>query len=365
MDETIERRNWEAIRRRHVAFWTREPTDRPLIYVIVDAYVDTELVAAALGAGELTPDRIDPTPLLPEYDRIARARQRIGDDAIAVAEPLLGIPWLEAMAGCRVLIPDGTSIWPEPPNDPNGPAAIVFDSQNPWFRKLMDVLKTVTTHVRGRYAVSLSHLRGPADILIARLGSERLFTMLFDEPERIRKLALQCADLWRQVVTAEMTVVPSYRGGYGVRQFGLWAPQRAVWLQDDTSSMISARHYTRFFLEAMQKMSFLPYGVLHLHIGSLHVAKLLSSVPNVRAINLYFDDPKISLEKAMPVLQELQHAGMPLILAKTVYEGFSLAEYDEILDGLSPRGLSVHLAAGSIEEGKAVMDAVRARANAY
>ena len=40
----------------------------------------------------------------------------------------------------------------------------------------------------------------------------------------------------------------------------------------------------------------------------------------------------------------------------------SLAEYDEILDSLSPNGLSVHLAADSVAEGQAVMDAVRARA---
>jgi light-regulated signal transduction histidine kinase (bacteriophytochrome) len=48
--------------------------DRPLIYVIYDAYVDTELVAATLGDGELRPDAIDPTPILPEYNKVAAAR---------------------------------------------------------------------------------------------------------------------------------------------------------------------------------------------------------------------------------------------------------------------------------------------------
>ena len=82
---------------------------------------------------------------------------------------------------------------------------------------------------------------------------------------------------------------------------------------------------------------------------------------NVRAINLYFDDPHVTLGDAMPVLRRLQERGTPLILAKDVYQGFSLEEYDEILEGLSPRGLSVHLAAGSAEEGRQVMDAVRSR----
>jgi hypothetical protein len=242
-------------------------------------------------------------------------------------------------------------------------APILHNPDDPWFRKLLEVLQTVVAYVDGRYAVSLSHLRGPTDILIARFGSERFFMLFFERPELVARLARQCSDLWRHVVDAERAIVPPYRGGYGVRQFGLWAPQPAVWLQDDTSSMMSRRHYERFFLEPMTRMAHdVPYGVLHLHIGSLHVAELLAEVPNVRAINLYFDDPNVTLQSAMPTLQRLQARGMPLILAKDVYQGFTFEEYEEILDALSPRGLSVHLKADTIAEGRAVMQHVKSYA---
>ena len=151
-----------------------------------------------------------------------------------------------------------------------------------------------------------------------------------------------------------------------MRQFGLWAPERAVWLQDDTSSMMSADHYRQFFLDALQRMSWLPYGVLHLHIGSLHVAELMSEVRNVRAVTFfYFDDPQVTLQKAMPTLRRLQERRVPLILAKDVYQGFTLAEYAEIMDSLSPRGLSVHLKAESVEEGRDVMEAVKLMAQQH
>jgi hypothetical protein len=52
---------------------------------------------------------------------------------------------------------------------------------------------------------------------------------------------------------------------------------------------------------------------------------------------------------------------MPLILAKGIYQGFTTKEYKETLDGLSPRGLSVHLAAESVAQGRAAMEAVRVR----
>ena len=71
---------------------------------------------------------------------------------------------------------------------------------------------------------------------------------------------------------------------------------------------------------------------------------------------------QVTLAQAMPVLRRLQARGVPLILAKDVYQGFTLAEYKEIMEGLSPRGLSVHLKAESVEEGRAVMEVVRTRA---
>ena len=79
-------RDWDEIVRRHRAFWSCAEIERPLIYVIYHAYQDPEWVAAMLGEGEVRPERIDPTPILPEYDKIAHARNKIGDRDRVVAE---------------------------------------------------------------------------------------------------------------------------------------------------------------------------------------------------------------------------------------------------------------------------------------
>ena len=289
-------RNWTELRQRHQAFWACADIDRPLIMVTYDHYVDTELVASVMGAGELRPDAIDPSPILPEYDKVAVTRELIGDDAIAVAEPLLGIPWLEAMCGCRVLVPGGKSLWPEPPPNKDSIEAINFAEDNPWFQKLLAAIQSVVDHADGRYAVGLSHLRGPTDILVALLGSERFFTCFFDAPDLISTLARQAAQVWQRVAQAQTKIVPPFRSGYGARQFGLWSPERSVWLQDDTSSMMSADHYRQFFAEPMQMMSTFPYGVLHLHIPSLHLAELFTGIPNIRVMNFYFDSKRITLQ---------------------------------------------------------------------
>ena len=184
-------RDWDSLRRRHEAFWDGAEVDRPLIGVIHDAYQDTELVAAAVGEAELRPEAVDPGPILAEYDRIAAAREVIGDDMIGVGEGLLGVPWLEAICGCRVMVPEGKSLWPEPPDHGAEIQDIAFSAEDPWFQALLRVQRAVVAHAGGRYAVSVSHLRGPTDVLAALMGSPRFLTALYDEPARVERLAGQ------------------------------------------------------------------------------------------------------------------------------------------------------------------------------
>ena len=347
--------DWDRLVRRHRAFWTCEEVDRPLVGLTYRYFVDTEVVAATLNDGELQPHMVDPHPILAEYDKVAAARADVGDDIIPVADALFGIPWLEAICGSRVMVADGKSIWPEPPENSATIERIEWSEDGAWFQKLLEIARVVVDHASGCYAVGISHLRGPADVLIALLGADRLFCTLFDDADFIRRLAGQAATAWLQAAQAQARIIPPYRGGYGLRFYGLWAPERTVWLQDDTSVMMSLDHYREFFLNPMSTMSVFPYGALHLHIPALHVTETLARLPNLRALNLTFDSEESALQRAMPTLQRLQARRVPLILTKDAYAGFSLDEYDEILENLSPRGLSVHLKADSVAEGQAVM----------
>lgn len=354
-------RDWHRLIGRQKAFWSCAETDRPLVGITYNYFVDTEFVASTLGTGELLPHMIDPAPVLAQYDKVVAARELIGDDMISVVEPFFGIPWLEAICGCRVMAAGGKSIWPEPPRGRAEIEDIAWSQDDPWFRKLLEVAWTVVRYVAGRCAVAISHLRGPADVLIAILGPERFFLSFFDDPQLIRRLAGQAASAWLEVAQAQAQILPTYRGGYGMRFYGLWAPERAACLQDDTSVMMSLEHYRQFFLDPIRTMCVFPYTMVHLHIPSLRIAETLAELPNMQAVNLTFDSQEITLQKAMPTLQRLQARKIPLILTADAYEGLSLAEYEEILDGLSPRGLCVHLKADSLDEGRAVMSYVQAR----
>ncbi|MCL5994627.1 MAG: hypothetical protein M1546_01060 [Chloroflexi bacterium] len=355
-------RDMDDVVRRNRLFWDCGETDRPLIGVTYDYMLYPEVTASAVSLGEVMPDHLDIGLLLAEYEKNLLARNTIGDDIVAAAAPVLGMPWLEAMCGCRVLNADGNSLWPEPPPGGADMADIRVSWDNPWLTKLLQVLQILVERAAHRYPISISHLRGPADVLVALLGSDHFFLACYDDPDRLARLGRQVAELWIQVVRAQQKIIPPYLGGYAVLEFDLWAPGGTVYLQDDTSGMISLKQYRSLFMDSIQAMAFMPYSAVHLHIPSLHLAEEFSQVRNVRCINCSCDSQTTTFQDALPTLRRLQERNVPLVLNKYVQEGFSLEEYEEILDGLSPAGVCVHLRAGSVEEGQAVMAYVRERA---
>ena len=95
-------RDMQALLERHQKFWNLEEVDRPLLVVPVDVYAPTKRFCSTLVGGVLEPDAVDAALVMEEYDRLAAMHEEIGDDYLVAAEPVLGIPWLEAMVGCPI-----------------------------------------------------------------------------------------------------------------------------------------------------------------------------------------------------------------------------------------------------------------------
>lgn len=354
----------ERLIAKHRAFWEcGEAGETPLLTVNFRYTPDPEKTAHILKRPEsddLDPETIEAPLLYPLYQEMYEAHMEIGDDYIAPCDLFTGVPWLEAAVGCRIKIPQGKSIWPEPPVLDDSLADLPVTLENRWHRSLFRVMEeTARFAVEMGIPLSATHLRGPTDILAARMGTQKFFIALMDSPERVGELALQAAELYRRTAEEELKRLAPWENGYVIRQFGLWSSDHSVWLQEDTSGMMSCDQYESIFLPAFEKMAAFPYGVLHLHIHSIHQAELFAQVPGVKCINIYFDDNRTKVKDKIPILKNLQKMKMPLVIAKDIYDGFTLKEYDEILEMLSPDGLSVHLGAGSIEEANEIIKIAR------
>jgi hypothetical protein len=99
---------------RHRAFWELALVDRPMLMLPVDVYAPTERACASLPAGHLSPEHLGVRAMLEEYDRLAEMHETIGDDMLVAAEPVLGVPWLEAMVGCPIKVSSNGAMLAQP-----------------------------------------------------------------------------------------------------------------------------------------------------------------------------------------------------------------------------------------------------------
>ena len=350
-------RDLKALLERHRKFWNLEEVDRPLLVVPVDVYAPTKRFCSTLVGDVLKTDAVDAALVMEEYDRLAAMHEEIGDDYLVAVEPILGVPWLEAMVGCPIHVSSTGAMAARAVHAPQGIQSISVSPENRWLQTSIDYLRAASRHAAGRYPVCVGHLRGPTDILFAVLGSESFFLAFYDQPERIQALSQMAANAWVDAAKAQLHAVPRFHGGYVLRWFGIWAPAPTVWYQEDASTMISRDFYQNLFLSSAWSAMVFPYTVFHLHSPSLHIVDLIleANFPNLKAFNINMDPTGVSIDKAIPVLQRIQEHGKALILSKDLYDNFTLKEYEEILRALSPRGLCVWLDGKTIEEAHEIL----------
>ena len=140
---------------RHKAFWERRPTDRPLLGINVGFTLPQTFprTMAEIGDGALQPDDIPLKALFQDCDALELVHRGLGDYPY-VAAPFVGVPWLEAIAGCPVAA-HRTGFWAEPcVKDWRSWRWQESFLDNPWTRKLQELMAALTTHVWIRFCAS-------------------------------------------------------------------------------------------------------------------------------------------------------------------------------------------------------------------
>ena len=97
-------------------------------------------------------------------------------------------------------------------------------SSNSWYLKLLELTDALVRHAHGRYPVTQTLMRGPADLAVALRGHERFCLDLYDQPEPAGQLAQRCTDIWIQVAQAHLARIPAFHGGYTPPRLEVWAP---------------------------------------------------------------------------------------------------------------------------------------------
>jgi len=360
-DTTVRDTMSEDTLRRHRAFWNHEEMDRPALGLSIGFFANEAYprVLSRIRPGPVKPEDIPVEALLEDCDARWAAQHAMGDFPFTCS-PLFCIPWLEAIAGCSIMA-SPASFWAEPClHDWGNWQCDGSVLENPWSRKLLELMRALVEHSRGRYQVSPTLMRGPADILAAMRGATQFPMDFLDTPELVRPALRQCARLWREMAQAQLEVIPPSPEGFIALEAALraWAPDRLLWLQEDAMALLSPPLYRDFVLPIDAELSSLfPCVAFHLHGTALWAIDALIHVRGIDVIELNLEAAMCDGPGTVAGWKKIQQH-KPLVMWRLYGEDFPLW-LASVLREFPPKGLAIQVSVRSVEEAKKVQDEFR------
>ncbi len=251
---------------RYQAWRRREPMARPLVGLLWEADIPglPEFLDAVGEDQWVNAEQIDPRMFLPYIERWHQRESRWTSDIIQSWAPAFSIPWVEAIAGCRVKSYPG-SLWAMPCLDSyDKRAPVQLDADNPWFVKLLEF-------TRGWLSFRAGDFRWPCRKCAVPSTRFRPARRGTDVPRSAGTAGASKATAGR----ADCIVDPNCRCVPRIDPaLPRWicdacqdvAPERATTPQNDISTLVSAKMYHEFALPGdAQITAHFPAHSFHLH----------------------------------------------------------------------------------------------------
>ena len=259
-----------------------------------------ELMGRLKPGDRIRPEHVRPEEVLPYLEQWHADYSSIPGDLIQTFSPALGIPWIEAMVGCPILMEAG-SIWPGrclPTYHDRSPIRFIPD--HPWLQKLIEFTEAMVDFSQGRFPIALPQLRGPLDVLSAMRGAEQMCLDLIDAADAAMGVMHEVTALWIKVAQTLLRRIPTFHGGY-VSRMKTWFPGPVATPQNDAAAMISPSMYASYVLPLDGRIvQALPFQCYHWHAAAHHVVDSLLTLDDLTAIQLTLEHtvggPPLELE---------------------------------------------------------------------
>ena len=355
------RRDVENRLQRHRDYWERKDLAHPLVAfrITPDFFLSRNYHAARrlLVPGKtILPEMLVVDDFLPDYERMHRESEDIGQDAFFTAEPYTSIPWMEAMLGCEIIAGDASFISRHRPADAVSLNELEIRPDNPWLLKYLEFAAKLAKFSDGRFPIGQPILRGPADVLGALMGQAEMVMAMVDDPEPMRKAFLRIGGLQRMVVEKARELVPRFYGGEALGFYHLWTPGRCIWYQEDLATIISPGMYSEFLREPERNICRdHAYTLVHLHPAAFFILDSLLDNEFLAAIQVNKDVGGPSVPEMLPEIRKIAAR------KNFVFWGdLSLDDVEFLRNRLPARGLFFFATAADRDKARRLLDAVRA-----
>ncbi|WP_319477995.1 hypothetical protein [Marispirochaeta aestuarii] len=339
-------------------FWDRKPVKRPIIGIDIGGWFPFQRFSSLsriTDGAQIAPEQLSSGECLSDYEKFFQRSLATEDDLVKGAAPISAIPWMEGVLGAR-LRRNRDSVWADE-RRLSWDDIFSFDltDDNPWLCRYLSFVKDLSEQGRGRYPVGLPILRGVADLFGMLRGHSEALIDCIEEPELSRKACAVCADALTGLVRQHHGTAGDFYGGYYIEQYGIWAPEPFVRLQEDESAVYSPDLYVRIIQDFDRKIAAsFPYSLIHLHSASLFLLEHFLDVKEIDVFEINKDICEMDLPQMMPYLKRIQEAGRLLYVRGPLTRD----DYRLISRELSPEGLVLQTVVQNLEEAREVHEAL-------
>lgn len=267
--------NWDETKKKFRNYWAHKNTGRPLMCVIarrpeIEKYSDGRPVDAGYlgqicqGNYYNMPEELKWKDMEDKYQNAQRIVDRYRyfcDTHVFLGEsfPNLNIDFgpgsTAAYLGSEIGFKEDTVWFQKCVEDWEDAPELVFDPENKWFKKHLQLAKDCRKLANGDFYVDMPDLMENIDVLASLRGALDCLYDMIDEPEEVAKRIQEVNDVYFEYYDRFYDIIKDEEGGNAYTVFQIWGPGRTVKLQCDFSAMMSPDNFRDLIQESLREQA--------------------------------------------------------------------------------------------------------------
>jgi hypothetical protein len=224
---------------------------------------------------------------LKEFRGDSNTLEDLDDDAVPNIEVYFSIGSIVSMmCGSEVIFQSGTG-WSNPDLEPEE-VDLTFNPDNSWVQFHLMASQDLINKWEGDFTLIPNFFRSPLDAANGLLG-DKIFLMMYDDPEIVLKIAMACAD-WSLKFNEYLASNLKWPAGLRRGAWGVALPDNAVFVNGDPVDLISEELQQNFDkLSSERLFTNTGGGFFHHHALGIRQAISLSRTKGMLVQNIYTD----------------------------------------------------------------------------
>ena len=306
--------NWRHVQERFIAWWNHEPMDYPLLHMEARGKAP-RLKADAQPFSDLEDRYVNAVKLAANYRNHCETHWFL-EDAFPALDLNLGAGSMALYLGSEPIFTEDTVWFGECMPDIRDQAGLVYNPQNSWWRKHLDMHRQAKTLAGDDFLVNIPDIIENMDILSAMRGPQNLCYDMMDEPGWVEAGVQKIDSLYFTYYDALYDIVKAPDGSSSYTAFCVWGPGKTAKIQCDFCALMSPAQFRRYVQPSLRRQcQRLDNSIYHLdgpdaikHVPALMEIKELDALQWTCGAG----QPDGGCERWYPIYDQVRAAGKSL-----------------------------------------------------